>query len=141
MDILKYFSSVQNFGNGRFVEKLLQEILIKHSMSENIENNLDVLTVDDIPSIEDMVEKTFNNEENAVLPSDVDDEARRWTAIHEIGHALIEYLHNGETTLKRFYKNEEQKRIELRPENDDYPPIYASECLILGIAVKIIKDI
>ena len=48
---------------------------------------------------------------------------------------------NGETTLKRFYKNEEQKLIELRPENNDYPPIYASECLILGIAVKIIKDI
>ena len=47
-----------------------------------------------------LAEKTFNNEEHAALPSDVDEESRRWTAIHEIGHALIEYLHNGETTLK-----------------------------------------
>ena len=100
MEILKYFSSVENFGNGRFVDKLLQEILIKHSMNEKLEENIDNLMVDDIPSIKDMVEKTFNNEENIVLPSDVDDESRRWTGIHEIGHALIEYLHNGETTLK-----------------------------------------
>lgn len=100
MEIFKYFSSVENFGNGRFVDKLLQEILVKHSMNENLEENIDTLMVEDIPTIKDMVEKTFNNEENAVLPSDVDDEARRWTGIHEIGHALVEYLHNGETTLK-----------------------------------------
>lgn len=100
MEIFKYFSSVENFGNGRFVDKLLQEILVKHSMNENLEENIDTLMVEDIPTIKDMVEKTFNNEENAALPSDVDDEARRWTGIHEIGHALVEYLHNGETTLK-----------------------------------------
>lgn len=100
MEIFKYFSSVENFGNGRFVDKLLQEILIKHSMSEKLEENIDTLMLEDIPTIKDMVEITFSNEENVVLPSDVDDEARRWTGIHEIGHALIEYLHNGDTTLK-----------------------------------------
>ena len=98
--ILKYFSSVENFGNGRFVDKLLQEILIKHSSNEKLEENIDTIMEDDIPTIEEMAEKTFNNEKNVVLPSDVDDESRRWTAIHEIGHAVIEYLHNGETTLK-----------------------------------------
>ena len=100
LEIFKYFSSVENFGNGRFVDKLLQEILIKHSMNTKLEENIDTLLNEDIPTIKDMVEKTFNNEENAVLPSDVDDESRRWTAIHEIGHAIVEYLHNGETTLK-----------------------------------------
>ena len=58
----------------------------------------------------------------------------------EVSQIVVAFV-NGETTLKRFYKNGEQKLIELRPENDDYPPIYASECLILGIAVKTIKDI
>ena len=48
---------------------------------------------------------------------------------------------DGETTLKRFYKNEKQQLIELRPENDDYKTIYAEDCLILGVAVKIIKDL
>ena len=98
--ILKYFSSVENFGNGRFVDKLLQEILIKHSSSEKLDENIDVINEEDIPTIEEMAEKTFNNEKNVVLPSDVNEESRRWTAVHEIGHALVEYLHNGETTLK-----------------------------------------
>ena len=31
IDIFKYFSSVENFGNGRFVDKLLQDILVKHA--------------------------------------------------------------------------------------------------------------
>lgn len=48
---------------------------------------------------------------------------------------------DGETTLKRFYKNDEQKLVELRPENKRYKTIYASDCVILGVAVKIIKDI
>ena len=100
IEILKYFSSVENFGNGRFVDKLLQEILVKHASNENYEKNIDMIIKEDIPTIEEVAEKTFNSEENVVLPSDVDNESRRWTAIHEIGHALIEYLHNGETTLK-----------------------------------------
>ena len=48
---------------------------------------------------------------------------------------------DGETTLKRFYKNDQHKLVELRPENSRYKTIYASECVILGVAVKIIKDI
>jgi repressor LexA len=47
----------------------------------------------------------------------------------------------GETTLKRFYKNDKQQLVELRPENENYKTIYSSECVILGVAVKIIKDI
>lgn len=48
---------------------------------------------------------------------------------------------DGETTLKRFYKNGQKKLVELRPENSRYKTIYASDCVILGVAVKIIKDI
>ena len=48
---------------------------------------------------------------------------------------------NGETTLKRFYKNEKHQLIELRPENNEYKTIYDDDCQILGVAVKIIKDL
>lgn len=48
---------------------------------------------------------------------------------------------DGETTLKRFFKNDSERLVELRPENKRYKTIYASECIILGVAVKIIKDI
>ena len=48
---------------------------------------------------------------------------------------------DGETTLKRIYKNDKLQLIELRSENKVYETIYASECTIIGVAVKIIKDI
>lgn len=48
---------------------------------------------------------------------------------------------DGETTLKRFYRNDKQNLVELRSENNKYEPIYASDCLIFGVAVKIIKDL
>ena len=48
---------------------------------------------------------------------------------------------DGETTLKRIYKGNIKGLIELRPENKRYKTIYTSDCVILGVAVKIIKDI
>lgn len=100
MEVFKYFSSVENFGNGRFVDKFLQEILVKHSQNDKLENNINILLTDDIPSIKDMIEKTFNNRDNLVIPADIDTETRRKIAIHEMGHAIIYYLYNGETDLK-----------------------------------------
>lgn len=100
MEVLKYFSSVENFGNGRFVDKLLQEILVLHSINEKLEENIDTLMVEDIPSIKDMVEKTFNNRDNLVIPADIDIESRRKIAIHELGHAIIHYIYQGESNLK-----------------------------------------
>ena len=100
MEVFKYFSSVENFGNGRFVDKILQEILVKHSMNKNLMKNINTLMVDDIPTIKEMVEKTFNNRDNLVIPSDVSMEDRRKIAIHELGHAIIHYIYQGETNLK-----------------------------------------
>ena len=100
MEVFKYFSSVENFGNGRFVDKILQEILVKHSINKNLMKNINTLMVDDIPTIKEMVEKTFNNRDNLVIPSDVSIEDRRKIAIHELGHAIIHYIYQGETNLK-----------------------------------------
>jgi len=100
MEVFKYFSSVENFGNGRFVDKFLQEILVKHSQNKKIKDNLNTLLIDDIPSIKEMVEKTFNNRENLVIPADIDKETRRKIAIHELGHAIIHYIYQGESNLK-----------------------------------------
>lgn len=100
MEVFKYFSSVENFGNGRFVDKFLQEILVKHSQNKKIKENLNTLLIDDIPSIKEMTEKTFNNRENLVIPADIDKETRRKIAIHELGHAIIHYIYQGESNLK-----------------------------------------
>lgn len=101
MDILKFFHNVENFGNGRFVDKLLQEILIQHSLNEKLLENINVLMVEDIPTIEKMVEITFNNRENVIIPSDVSEEDRKRVAIHELGHAIITYIYTGKSTLQK----------------------------------------
>ena len=48
---------------------------------------------------------------------------------------------DGEVTLKRFHNNKQKGVVEFLPDNENYEPIEASEYLILGIAVKIIKDL
>lgn len=53
--------------------------------------------------------------------------------------AVIEL--DNKVTLKRFYKLEDKHQYKLHPENDKYDDIYLEKCNILGVAVKIIKDI
>ena len=47
----------------------------------------------------------------------------------------------GEVTLKRIHIDKRKNVIELRPDNSNYSPIIAKECIVLGVAVKVIKDL
>lgn len=51
--------------------------------------------------------------------------------------ALIE----DDATLKRFYPEPENHRIRLHPENCTMDDIYADDCMIQGVAIKVIKDL
>ena len=51
--------------------------------------------------------------------------------------ALVE----NEATLKRYYPEPRNKRIRLHPENKNLEDIYVDNCLIQGVAVKVIKDL
>ncbi|MDR3293971.1 MAG: transcriptional repressor LexA [Clostridiales bacterium] len=55
----------------------------------------------------------------------------------EIAAVMIE----DEATLKRFYFDRPNRRFRLHPENERYEDIYTAECEIIGVAVKVIKDI
>lgn len=55
----------------------------------------------------------------------------------QIAVALVE----GEVTLKRIHFNKKEKTIELCPDNRNYLPIVVKECTVLGVAVKVIKDL
>lgn len=46
-----------------------------------------------------------------------------------------------DVTLKRYFLLEEEKKFILHPENDEYEDIITTRCNIMGIAVKIIKNI
>ncbi len=57
--LFDYFTKQKNFGNGRFVDRLLQETIMKHSMSgSEDENEDDLLTIraEDIPEITDLTD-------------------------------------------------------------------------------------
>lgn len=46
-----------------------------------------------------------------------------------------------DVVLKKFYRLEDQEKYMLKPENSDYPNIIIDNCDVIGVAVKIIKDI
>ncbi|MCC6908564.1 MAG: transcriptional repressor LexA [Phycisphaerales bacterium] len=60
---------------------------------------------------------------------------RRETARN--GERVVAMLPNGETTLKRFYK--EHGRIRLQPSNPDFEPIIVSDCQIQGVVIGVIR--
>ncbi len=44
-------------------------------------------------------------------------------------------------TLKRVYRDDKNKRLRLHPENDNMKDFYAEHIDVIGIAVKVIKDV
>ena len=61
-----------------------------------------------------------------------------------------EFAHNGdiavalvgeEVTLKRFYRDDNRGVVVLHPENDAMEDIIVKDCMIQGVAVKVIKDL
>ena len=55
-ECVKGVSSQKDFGNGRYIDKLFQEVMVEHAMNLNGNQNLKILSVEDIPSRE-MLEK------------------------------------------------------------------------------------
>ena len=67
LKICKYFSNKKNFGNGRFVDKISQETIIKHSQRENCDELL--ITLEDLPTIEEInnVKRSDNADTDKML--------------------------------------------------------------------------
>lgn len=56
------------------------------------------------------------------------------------GQIVVALVEN-EATLKRYYPEPRNKCIRLHPENKNLEDIYVDNCLIQGVAVKVIKDL
>ena len=87
-ELMNFFHRVENIGNGRFVDRVFQEVLIKHSKNLNV--NIEEITKEDIPTIDEMSSCLFNGN-SMINPDVISDEAVRETAIHEVGHAFVRY--------------------------------------------------
>ncbi len=53
------------------------------------------------------------------------------------GDRVVALLHNGETTLKTFYR--EGDKIRLQPANPDFQPIIVKDCKIQGIVRSVLR--
>ena len=58
----------------------------------------------------------------------------------EDGQIVVALIDN-ETTLKRFYRDDDRRQIVLKPENEMYEEKKYNSIDIQGIAIKIIKDL
>lgn len=54
---------------------------------------------------------------------------------------IVVALIGDEATLKKFYRDDANKRIRLHPENETMEDIFVDDCLIQGVAVKVIKEL
>ena len=55
------------------------------------------------------------------------------------GQLVVAIVDNGNTTLKRFYK--EPKYVRLQPANDEYEPIYSENCRIEAVVIGLIRKL
>lgn len=88
-EIMQYFLSVPNFGNGRFAEKLssiVYEIHAGNCADCYDGTRLTTVLPEDIPTIEHVI--SFMPDDSLILPSELTDKENERTAVHELGHAL-----------------------------------------------------
>ncbi|MDO5436363.1 MAG: transcriptional repressor LexA [Clostridia bacterium] len=57
----------------------------------------------------------------------------------ENGDLVIAYVEGEGNTLKRYYRDEKNKRVILHPENKKYTDIVVKDCVIQGVVMNIIK--
>lgn len=54
---------------------------------------------------------------------------------------IVVALIDDEATLKRYYPEPQKHRVRLHPENKTMEDIYVENCIIQGVAVKVLKDL
>ncbi len=87
-NLMKFFCHMKNFGNGRFVDRIVQNTLALHAKNYKIDS-VEVVDENDIPEIEDIA-NIMNRSETMITSERISDEEHKRVAIHEIGHALVQ---------------------------------------------------
>lgn len=85
--VMEYFSEMEDFGNGRFVDKVI-DMTINNRAKRSYSRKYNDITEMDIPEIKDLINITANNQ---FLWTDEEqsESMRRRIAIHEAGHAIV----------------------------------------------------
>ncbi|MBR4513435.1 MAG: AAA family ATPase [Lachnospiraceae bacterium] len=94
-ELMSYFSEVPNFGNGRFVDHVIHQIILKRAARFDINSatGYKEILAKDIPGHKEIIE-TAPNRDRLYDPSEITAESKYRTAIHECGHAVVRYALN-----------------------------------------------
>ncbi len=93
-DIMEYFKDSRDFGNGRFVEHVIQQIINKRGdrFSKNKDvKNYSLIIEEDIPTVAEILE-TSSDKMRLHDPGKLSKDSKRRTAVHELGHAIAQYV-------------------------------------------------
>lgn len=134
--LFQYFHNAKNLGNGRFVNKLFQIII--QNRANITEGELNVITKESIPSIEDII-KTLPDNEKMIKPENISLEEKKRVSYHESGHLIVglmldknnieritvEVSANGALGYVK-YKNEETSGLKVKKDYED------EICMLLG---------
>jgi repressor LexA len=61
----------------------------------------------------------------------------RRSSVADNGQLVVAIIDNENATMKRFYK--EKTQVRLQPSNDDYDPIYPANCRIEAVAIGLLR--
>ena len=95
--VMDYFSSLENFGNGRFVKKYIQETLIQHAKCNP--SNYDSILKEDLPEISDVA--TILSLKQSGRDVEFDEGSLYTIAVHESGHAFVDYAIRGTVNIDK----------------------------------------
>ena len=101
-DIMEYFRDSRDFGNGRFVEHVIQQIINKRGdrfTAEKDVKNYSVIKAKDIPTIAEILE-TSSDRMSLHDPGKLSEDSKKRTAVHELGHAIAQYALNSKIPPK-----------------------------------------
>lgn len=88
--LISFFSNVENSGNGRLADRIVQETLVKHASRECAEDEFEIICDKDIPTVPEMT-KIIYATDSFIDPTKISEDALKRTAYHEVGHAFVRY--------------------------------------------------
>ena len=100
--LMQYFCRIPRFGNGRFVDQVIDETkeLLKKRLNDDPEANIDVIDAEAVPEIKDL-QARMSARHKMPTPEEVTDEDLRRISIHESGHTLAQKLLFPDSPIKR----------------------------------------
>ena len=137
--LMNYFSDVEKIGNAKFVSKVFEDIVVKHS--NNADADIRVITTEDIPTEKEMIRSILSKKYVLKLDKSSEESLRR-AAIHEVGHAAIKRLLTQKSLVKAIIVNPDYfgsiKFIDVEKHEIFSKEDYLTElkCILAGMAAE-----